>query len=252
MAARPAPDPHKPKDDSNFVRRLRIYPHALREQNAYYAPDKIALLFGYFKASASEPDEHMPGGMVFACLSHDIVAHETTHALLDGMHRSFLSPTNPDVLAFHEAFADIVALFQHFTFPEILRHQISTRGRCERRRICSASSRCSSAAPRTAPARCATPSASKEDGEWKPPKPTRRLRSTLEPHAIGRDSGRGRVRRVPLDLRAPHVAICCGSRPAARACSQPGAIHPDLVKRLANEAAKAAQHVLNMCIRALD
>ncbi len=33
-----------------FVRRLRLYPHALREANAYYSPDKRALLFGYFPA----------------------------------------------------------------------------------------------------------------------------------------------------------------------------------------------------------
>src|SRR4029077_9048415 len=54
---------------------------------------------------------------------------ETTHALLDGMHKRFIEPSNPDVLAFHEAFADIVALFQHFTFSDVLRHQIAkTRG----------------------------------------------------------------------------------------------------------------------------
>src|SRR5690349_3215195 len=34
--------------DEQFVRRLRIYPHALRERNAYYSPEKKALLFGYF------------------------------------------------------------------------------------------------------------------------------------------------------------------------------------------------------------
>ncbi len=62
----------------------------------------------------------MPGSRVYTCLSHDIVAHETTHAMLDGMHRRFNEPTNPDVLALHEAFADIVALMQHFTIPEIL------------------------------------------------------------------------------------------------------------------------------------
>src|SRR5207244_6938397 len=88
--------------------------------NAYYSPNKRALLFGYFPGAS---------GMVFACLSHDIVAHETTHALLDGMHRRYIEDNHEDSLAFHEAFADLVALFEHFTFPEVLRHQIAhTRG----------------------------------------------------------------------------------------------------------------------------
>ena len=104
-------------------------PHALREANAYYSPDKKALLFGYFPAPTSDVRMHLPGGMVFCCLSHDVVAHETTHALLDGMHRRFIEPSNVDVLAFHEAFADLVALFQHFSLPDVLRQQIArTRG----------------------------------------------------------------------------------------------------------------------------
>jgi hypothetical protein len=35
--------------EQQFVRRLRIYPHALRDRNAYYSPQKKALLFGYFR-----------------------------------------------------------------------------------------------------------------------------------------------------------------------------------------------------------
>ena len=70
-----------------------------------------------------------PGNTVFTCLSHDIVAHEVTHALLDGIHPRFNEPSNPDVHAFHEAFADIVAMFQHFSYPGVLRDQIArTRG----------------------------------------------------------------------------------------------------------------------------
>ena len=34
-----------------YVQRLRIYPHAIRDANAYYDPDKTSLLFGYFAAA---------------------------------------------------------------------------------------------------------------------------------------------------------------------------------------------------------
>src|SRR5690606_4550774 len=57
-----------------FTRRLRIYPHALREANAYFSPGKGALLFGYFKSKPrSEGDA---GQWIFTCLSQDIVVHE--------------------------------------------------------------------------------------------------------------------------------------------------------------------------------
>ncbi len=37
-----------------FVPRLRVYPHALRQANAFYDPLKKAILFGYFSAVAGQ------------------------------------------------------------------------------------------------------------------------------------------------------------------------------------------------------
>jgi hypothetical protein len=70
-----------------YVGQLKIQPHAFSQENAFYDSSLIALRFGYFKASANDPGDHVPGSTVYTCLSHDIVAHESTHAILDGMHR---------------------------------------------------------------------------------------------------------------------------------------------------------------------
>ena len=72
--------------DLPLVRRLRIYPHALlREANAYYSPDKRALLF---RVTSGRPRrlETTCREVWSSIASHDIIAHETTHALLDGLH----------------------------------------------------------------------------------------------------------------------------------------------------------------------
>src|SRR5215471_6088434 len=58
--------------------------------------------FGYFMGS--------DGKLVFTCLSHDVVAHETTHALLDGLRKRYMERSTPDQAAFHEGFADVVAV----------------------------------------------------------------------------------------------------------------------------------------------
>lgn len=100
--------------------RLLLHPHAMREANAYYSPAAHAILFGYFRASRSDPGQNLPGQAVFTCLSHDIVVHETTHAIVDGIRAHFMEPTNIDVAAFHEAFADLAALFRHFSHRETL------------------------------------------------------------------------------------------------------------------------------------
>ena len=62
----------------------------------------------------NSPGQNIPSQTVFTCLSHDIIAHEMTHAIVHRLRPYFLEPSNVDVLAFHEAFSDIVALFQRF------------------------------------------------------------------------------------------------------------------------------------------
>ena len=109
--------------------RLRIRPHVADTANAYYDPDEGTLNFGWFRADRDARGRNLPGGVTFTCLSHDIVTHEVTHALLDGLRSHFTIPTNPDVLAFHEALADLVALFQRFGYPEAVRSALrQTRG----------------------------------------------------------------------------------------------------------------------------
>src|SRR5262249_20921163 len=54
--------------------------------------------------------------------------HETTHAVIDGIRKYFTEPTNLDVAAFHEAFADLAALFRHFSHSEVLFETIRSTG----------------------------------------------------------------------------------------------------------------------------
>ncbi|HBR67902.1 MAG TPA: hypothetical protein DEA55_00825 [Rhodospirillaceae bacterium] len=69
------------------VERLRIHPHALRQAKAYYSISKVALPFGYFRNSAANSGANLPGGWMFTALSRDIVVRETTHTIVDGLHR---------------------------------------------------------------------------------------------------------------------------------------------------------------------
>jgi hypothetical protein len=107
---------------------LYLYPHAMAEANAFYSRDAQGILFGYFRASLTNPGPNLPGQTVFTCLSHDIIAHETTHAVVDGIRSYFTEPTNIDVPAFHEAFADLSALFCHFSHKEALLDTLQKTG----------------------------------------------------------------------------------------------------------------------------
>lgn len=251
----PSPDPNNPHDDSHYVPRLRVYPHALREANAYYSPARKALLFGYFPASEDDPADHLPGSMVFTCLSHDIIAHETVHALLDGMHRRFNQSTNPDMRAFHEAFADIVALFQHFTFPEILRHQIAkTRGqiRSQENLLGQLASQFGRTTGMRGALRDAIGKFNRAAGKWEPHRPDpQEYEHEPEPHARGAILVAA-VFDAFLSIYESRTADLLRLYTGGTGVLPAGAVHPDLVDRLSEEATKAAGHVLAICVRALD
>ncbi|HLI96116.1 MAG TPA: hypothetical protein VKT72_08525 [Candidatus Baltobacteraceae bacterium] len=110
------------------VNRLYLFPHAMVQANAFYSPDAHGILFGYFRTTDYADAEVLPGQTIFTCLSHDIIAHETTHAIVDGIRTYFMEPTNIDVPAFHEAFADLAALFRHFSHKEALITAIQQTG----------------------------------------------------------------------------------------------------------------------------
>ena len=117
----------EPRGKNRF--RLAIHPHAVQEENAYYEKETGSLKFGYYPAVGQASGRTAPGEMVFTCLSHDIIAHEMTHAILDGLRPCFALPTSVSVSAFHEGFADLVAIFQHFSYPEVVANAIGkTRG----------------------------------------------------------------------------------------------------------------------------
>lgn len=117
-------DAHDGEDDV----KLQVHPHAIKEDNAYYDPDEGALFFGYTFANRKATGANQPGGVVFTSLSHDVVIHEMTHALLDGMRSRLMLPTNPDVDGFHEGFADLIALFQRFRYKNLVRRAIESMG----------------------------------------------------------------------------------------------------------------------------
>lgn len=257
------PPDHRPGDE--YVGRLRIYPHAMRARNAYYSPTKKALLFGYFPAEGPDVGRNLPGGLVFSSLSFDIVAHETTHALLDGLHRHFVQPSNPDVLAFHEAFADIVALLQHFSHPEVLVHELArARGDIRRESALGVlAAQFGEASGQRGALRSYLGRVKRGRGgdidrdklgrpKWEPILPdASAIRKETESH------GRGAILvaavfRAFLNIYENRVKDLRRIATGGTGVLPAGDLHPDLVSRMATEAAKAAQHLLRMCVRALD
>ncbi len=248
------PEEPKKKLIDEYVPTLRIYPHAMRDANAYYSPQKKALLFGYFAARPADITLQMPDSLTFTCLSHDIIAHETTHAILDGLHRTYTENTNSDVLAFHEAFSDIVALFQHFTFSNVLKNQIAaTRGDLASQNLLGKlAQEFGIAIGNYGALRDAIGTFDRKTKKWTPKEPNgNEYRTVMEPHQRGSILVSA-IFDAFLSIYKGRVADLLRIATNGTGVLPQGELNPDLVNRLANEASKTAQHVLNMCIRALD
>ena len=236
-----------------YVDKLVIYPHAVREANAYYSAERKALLFGYFNSTPASDDLHMPGSVVYSCLSHDIIAHETTHAILDGMFSRYMEPTHPDVAAFHEGFADIVALFQHFTFTDVLKHQLAkTRGSFSAENLLGKLAvEFGLASGEQGSLRDAI-GIINEKKEWVRAKPNlNAYREIFECHDRGSILV-GAVFDAFISIYNQRSADLIRIATGGSGVLPVGEINTDLINRLAIEASKAASHILNMCIRALD
>lgn len=222
--------------------RLRLFPHAFYGANAFYSPNLNAILFGYFKADAADVGPNLPGQTVFTCLSHDVISHEMTHAIVDRLRPLFFEPSNADVLAFHEGFADIIALFQHFSFQDILREHIQ-RTRLDIRTPTPLVQLAQQFGYATGGGKALRSALDEPNSKL--------LATTIEPHDRGSilvaavfDGFFKTYQRRINDL----VRIATGGTGTL----PQGDLHPDLVNRIAIEAARTAQRVLDMCIRAFD
>ena len=223
--------------------RLRLIPHAFQARNAYFDAELNAVLFGYFPADEDDPGPNLPGQLIFTCLSHDIVAHEVAHAALSRLHAYYNEPTNPQVPALHEAFADIVAMFQRLTFSEVVAPAIrGTRGNLldPANPLLDIGAQFGSAAGKGGPLRRI---AGKPDPAL--------FARTREPHDLGwilvsavYEGFVSTYERRSRDL----LRLASGGSGRL----PEGELHPDLVNRLTSECVRTAQAVLSMCIRATD
>jgi len=93
--------------------QIQVSPHAFADANAFYSDRAQGLFFGYFPSRDGKRT-------IYTCLSHEIVAHETTHALLDGLRERYTDPSSPQQAGFHEGFADVVALLSILSAESIV------------------------------------------------------------------------------------------------------------------------------------
>lgn len=237
--------------DPAFPLRLKLVPHAMWEKNAYYSPAGGEIRFGYYRAREDSDAKNPPGGYVFTCLSHDIIVHEFTHALLHGLRGLYLIPTRPDVLAFHEGFGDLVAIFQHFAYREVVAAAIATCGPgIDHAAVLGELARqfgytTSADAAHKAPLRSAI------DVSLSDQRPQQQYDSKLEMHALGSVLVSAVFEAFVTLFRRKTVRYIRLATNGSGVLGA-GALPHDLQLLLADEASELASQILNLCIRAID
>jgi hypothetical protein len=222
--------------------RLLLQPFAFDGANACYDKDSGALRFGYCVAEAMPAaSRSLPGGVVFSCLSHDVVAHELTHALLDGMRSHFSMPSGPDVAAFHEGFADLVAIFQRLSYKELVINALrKSHGSLDSPMLTSLAQQLGWVHGKQAALRSALSGA--EPVMYK---------ADAEPHELG-GVLMCAVFEAYLTIYKRKAAPFLRLATHGSGIIPPGELQPELVDMLARTASSLASHFLSLIIRAVD
>lgn len=101
--------------------RITVMPYAQVSANAVYSREARAVAFGSFLPTYSME-------RVYTCRSVDVVAHETGHAVLDGLKPGWLGNGVPQTGALHEAFGDLTAIFLTLRMPGMAEAVITATG----------------------------------------------------------------------------------------------------------------------------
>jgi hypothetical protein len=229
--------------------RLRLVPHAFEGRNAFFDPKRRAVLFGYYHAVATDPGANLPGQMIFTCLSSDIIAHEVTHALLHRLRRRFNQATNPDVFAWHEAFADLITLFQHFAHRDVVVEAVTTtRGDLQKGgALFDLAREFGQSSGRGAALRSAIDPNVATEKQRTPD----RFRAAREAHERG-SCFVAAVFDAYVDHFSASVADLLRIATSGTGVLPQGHLHPDLVGRVATSAITTADAFLGMVVRAID